>query len=91
MITVKSKVQEEEKLSLIQRHSSKDSFERAISPGVSASLKTNNLLDPKPNKDIIKEFSRSSDLTSQSEPISTQNKLERDQKSNNKYFEVISE
>ena len=91
MITVNSKVQEEEKLSLIQRHSSKDSFERAISHDVSASLKTNNLLDPKPNNGIIKEFSCSSDLTSQSEPISTHNKLERDQNSNNKYFEVISE
>ena len=91
MITVKSKVQEEEKLSLIQRQYSKDSFERAISPDVCASLKTNNLLDPKPKNDIIKQFSRSSDLTSQSEPISAQNKLESDQNSNNKYVEVISE
>ena len=91
MITVKSKVQEEQKLSLIQRHSSKDSFERAISPDISASLKSNNLSDPKPKNDIIKEFSRSSDLTSQSEPISTHNKLESDQNSNNKYVEVISE
>ena len=91
MITVKSKVHEEEKLSLIQRHSSKDSFERTISHDVSASLKTNNPPDPKPKNDIIKEFSYCSDLTSQSEPISTHNKLERDQKSNNKYVEVISE
>ena len=91
MIIVKSKVHEEEKLGLIQRHSSKDSFERAISHDVSASLKTNNLLDTKLKNDIIKEFSRGRDSTSQSEPISTHNKLESDQNSNNKYVEVISE